>query len=215
MEDKFEKDNSLYPTLDYLVDNQLVEVDQEIYRLNRTNEIIKELKKEEKHYQSIYKKYKKLHKTMYASQLLCNSVSVASGACTAGTLVTGVAVIAAIPIGLLGMITGGFGILFGTFDQKTLKKMKKHSKIVQLCQSLDSEILRKYLNDQHITKEEFSEILNMMEKYYTCKEELRSKSRLIGNIENLKTEFIEQGKKLAFLEAVSHSNTKNMLKSQN
>ena len=54
MEDKFEKDNSLYPTLEHLVDNQLVEVDQEIYRLNRTDKIIKELKKEEKHYQSVH-----------------------------------------------------------------------------------------------------------------------------------------------------------------
>ena len=61
----------------------------------------------------------------------CNSVSVASGACSEGILVTGVGVIAAIPLGLLGMITGGFGILFQTFDQKTLKKMKKHSDIVQ------------------------------------------------------------------------------------
>ena len=94
-----------------------------------------------------------------------------------------------------------------------MKKIKKHSQIVQLCQSVDSDILKKYLIDQHITKEEFSQIINMMEKYYTSKEELRSKSRLIGNIDNLKTEFIEQGKKLAFLEAVSHSNSQNMIKS--
>ena len=61
MEDKFEKRDEipLYPTLEHFVDNQIVEVDQEIYRLNRTNEIIKELKKEEKHYKSVYKKYKK------------------------------------------------------------------------------------------------------------------------------------------------------------
>ena len=34
-------ENSFYPTLEHLVDNQPIEVDQEIYRLNRTNEIIK------------------------------------------------------------------------------------------------------------------------------------------------------------------------------
>ena len=87
-QDKFESGNSFYPTLEHFIDNQLVEVDQEIYRLNRTNEIIKELKKEEKHYQSVYKKYKKLHKTIYITQLLCNSTSIVSGACTAGTLTT-------------------------------------------------------------------------------------------------------------------------------
>ena len=152
---------------------------------------------------------------MYINQLLCNSSSIPSGACTAGTLVTGVGVIAAIPLGFIVLVTGGFAILFGTFDQKTLKKMKKHSNILQLCQSLNSEILRKYLIDQHITKEEFSEILNIMERYYTHKEELRAKSRLIGNIESLKSEFMELGEKLAFLEAVSHSNTQNMKKSKN
>ena len=53
-----------------------------------------------------------------------------------------------------------------------------------------------------ITKEEFSEVLKILEKYYTLKEELRSKSQLVGNLETLKAEFIEQGKKLAFLEAM-------------
>ena len=51
----------------------------------------------------------------------------------------------------------------------------------------------------------------MNEKYRTHKKEQRSKYQLIGNIENLKNEFIEQGKKIAFLESVSHSNTQNMM----
>ena len=129
----------------------------------------------------------------------------ALGGCAVGTLASGIGAVASIPLGLVGMISGVIGIMLGTFDQKALKKIKKHSNIVQLYQSIDGEILRKYLNDQHITKEEFSEILNMMEKYYKSKEELRSKSRLIGNIENIKSEFMEQGKKLA---------SQNMIKSQ-
>ena len=66
---------------------------------------------------------------------------------------------------------------------------------------MNSEIIQKYLNDQHITKEEFSKVLKLLEKYYTLKEELRSKSQLVGNLDTLKAEFIEQGKKSAFLEA--------------
>ena len=88
------------------------------------------------------------------------------------------------------------------FDQKVLKKMKKHSKLVQLAATMNSKIMQKYLNDQQITKEEFSEVLKILEKYYALKEELRSKSQLVGNLETLKAEFIEQGKKLAFLEAM-------------
>ncbi len=112
-----------------------------IYRLNRCNAILEELKEEKKHYESTYKKYKRLHKTMYTTQLICNSTSVASGGCAVGILASGIGVVAALPLGLVGMISGGIGIMLGTFDQKALKKMKKHSKVVQLCQSIDSQIL--------------------------------------------------------------------------
>jgi hypothetical protein len=44
-----------------------------------------------------------------------------------------------------------------------------------------------------------------LEKYYTEKEEIRSKNVLVGNIEILKKEFVEKGKKLAYLEAVYNS----------
>jgi hypothetical protein len=40
-----------------------------VYRLNRINE----LKQERKHYETIYKKYKILHKTLYITQLAANS----------------------------------------------------------------------------------------------------------------------------------------------
>lgn len=120
---------------------------------------------------------------------MCNTTSVLSGGCAVGTLATGVATIAAVPLGLIGMVSGGIGIMLGTFDQKALKKMKKHCRTTQLCQSIDSQILKKYLSDQVITKEEFSEICCLF----------------VGNIENLKKEFVEKGKKLAYLEAVYNS----------
>lgn len=127
---------------------------------------------------------KTLHKTMYTTQLCCNTASVVSGGFAVGTLASGIGNIAAVPLGLVGMVTGGVGIIFGAFDQKALKKMKKHSKLIQLCQSIDSQILKKYLSDQVISKEKFSQILNYMEKYYTEKEEIRSKNILIGNLED-------------------------------
>lgn len=38
-----------------------------------------------------------------------------------------------------------------------------------------------------------------MEKYYTEKEEIRSKNVLVGNLDNLKREIVEKGKKMAYL----------------
>ncbi len=173
-----------------------------VYRLNQTNDLLNELNQEKKHYETVYKKYKILHKTLYTTQLACNSSSVISATCTAGGLVTGFGAAVAVPLGFVSVASGCIGIFMGIFDQKVLNKMKKHSKLVQLAATMNSEIIQKYLNDQHITKEEFSEVLKILEEYYTLKEELRSKSQLVGNLETLKAEFIEQGKKLAFLEAM-------------
>jgi hypothetical protein len=200
----------IYPTLeknkqtDSTADSTAESIDL-VYRLNRTNDLLNELKQEKKHYETVYKKYKILHNTFYSTQLAANSSSLISATCTAGSLVTGFGAVTTIPLGFISVASGCMGILLGIFDQKALKKMKKHSKLVQLATTMNSEIIQKYLNDQHITKEVFSEVLKLLEKYYTLKEELRSKSQLVGNLDTLKTEFIEQGKKLAFLEAMQRN----------
>ena len=90
--------------------------------------------------------------------------SVISATCTAGSLVTGFGAVTTVPLGFISVASGCVGILLGIFDQKALKKMKKHSKLVQLATTLNSEIIQKYLNDQQITKEEFSEVLKLLEK---------------------------------------------------
>jgi hypothetical protein len=173
-----------------------------VYRLSRTNDLLNELNQEKRHYETVYKKYKILHKTLYTTQLTCNSSLVISATCTAGSLETGFGVVTTVTLGFISVASGCVGILLGILDQKALKKMKKHSKLVQLAATMNSEIMQKYLNDQHITKEEFSEVLKLLEKYYLLKEEVRSKSQLVGNLDTLKAEFIEQGGKMAFLEAM-------------
>ena len=181
---------------------------ENIYRLNRTNSILEELKAEKEHYASTYKKYKKIHKTLYGIQLLCNATSVTTGGCAVGTVASGIGMIAAVPLGAIGMISGGIGIVFGIFDQKILKKMKKHSKLVLLCQTTNNEILRESLNDHQVTKEEFTEILKMMETFYVVKDDIREKKQFVGNLEKFKKEYTEQGKKLAYLEALQDTSRK-------
>ena len=140
---------------------------------------------------------------MFSIQLLLNSTSLATETCgTCGLFASGIGAVISVPFGIISVASGIVGILFGMFDQKALKKLKKHSQLIQLIRTTDSEILRKFLHDQVITKDEFSEILKLIEKYYVWKDELRGKSQLVGNIEKLRYEFIEEGKKLAYLEAV-------------
>ena len=69
-----------------------------IYRLNRCNAILEELKEEKRHYESTYKKYKTLHKTLYTTQLFCNTVSIALGGCAVGSLASRVGAVAALPL---------------------------------------------------------------------------------------------------------------------
>ena len=47
-------------------------------------------------------------------------------------------------------------------------------------------MIGKYVYDQQVMKEEFTEILKMMDKYYVVKYELREKNQLAGNIEKIK-----------------------------
>jgi len=68
-----------------------------------------------------------------------NSSSVISAICTAGSLVTGFGAVTTVPV------CGCVGMLMGIFDQKALKKMKKHSKLVQLTATMNSEIMKKDL----------------------------------------------------------------------
>ena len=175
-----------------------------IRRLNRTNSILEELRAEKKHYASTCKKYNKVHKALYGIQLLFSATSVTTGGWAIGSVASGIGVIAAVPLGVLGtavttggcaicsvasgigviatvpqgvigMISRGVGIVLGIFDQIVFKKMKKHSKLVQLCQTTDSEMVRKYVYDQQVTKDEITEILKMIDTYYVVKDDLREK----------------------------------------
>ena len=191
-----------YPDLKGL---SYVESNENIYRLDRTNVIVDELKSEKSKYEKTYGRYKKLHKVLFSVQLIANSTSLATGTSACGLFASGIGAVISVPFGIVSVASGIVGILFGMFDQKAMKKLKKHSQLFQLIRTTDSEILRKFLHDQVITKDEFSEILKLIEKYYAWKDELRGKSPLVGNIEKLRYEFIEEGKKLAYLEAVKRN----------
>jgi len=95
----------IYPTL--LEKNKQTESAAEsidlVYRLNRTNDLLNELNHEKKHYETVYKKYKILHKILYSTQLACNSSSVISATCAAGGLVTGFGVVVAVPLGFFSV----------------------------------------------------------------------------------------------------------------
>ena len=80
----------------------------------------------------IKKLFKILHKTLYATQLACNSSSVISATCTAGGLVTRFGAAVAVPLGFFSVVSSCIGIFMGIFDQNTLKKMKKTFKTGQV-----------------------------------------------------------------------------------
>ena len=58
-----------------------------------------------------------------------------------GGLVTGFGAAVAVPLGFVSVASGCICIFMGIFDQKVLNKMKKHSKLVQLAATMNSEII--------------------------------------------------------------------------
>ena len=128
----------MYPTL---TEHKIMESQEMIYQLNKTHEFVKELNSEKLHYDQTYKRYRKLHKSLHSIQLFFQSVAVVTGGVTCGTVASGIGAIAAIPLGALSISGGIMSILFGAFDQISLKKLEKHSKLVQLCNMTDNEIM--------------------------------------------------------------------------
>ena len=127
---------------------------------------------------------------------------------TAGSVgITALAGVITAPIGLgLGGVTVGAAIISSALSwqkKNILKKIEKYEKIGTIAVSkLNSinNIVSKALTDSHISDEEFTNIIKEKEKYTTMKNAVRKKQREAStniDVETLKKNFLEEGKKLA------------------
>ena len=168
MENQENKNEKLYPVLP----------NGESYRLQKIDNIQKDIEEEKIFRESLNKKYRKILTILNYTEGCSEAVGVVSGSIGIASL-SGV-VTAPLFIILEGIAIGcGVSVMFTKFfSRKLTKKARKHNEIRVLAASklnTISSYISQSLQDGSISQEEFEMILKESEKFHTMKEEIRSK----------------------------------------
>jgi hypothetical protein len=168
------------------------------FRLTRIGELDSFLSKEVEERRKIQKKYQR---AINITQGVSAGVGVAGlGMETAGiTLIaTGVGALPGIVLSALGAGAFVIDLAFAAIIRRCATKMAKHAAVMQVANTkLNSihQLVSKAMIDSQISDEEFTLILNEVERYQTLKEEIRSKARSLAETdEAAKKEWIEKGR---------------------
>ena len=138
------------------------------FRLQKSNEVLKKLEDEIKHYEEVRKKYTR-------ARGICTKISVCSGmfsvilsASGLSTSLTGFGVVVGVSLGAVGGICGGISVIFGVATKRLSKNVSKHEKTVCLAKAKVNTInglVSKAMKDNVISDQEFSIILAELEKF--------------------------------------------------
>ena len=195
----FDKAPNIYPNLSAIPSNE------QQFRLNKINEIkdyfLAEIRERELISKNISKYIASLDyfdKSLNVLSILSGSISIASFA----TVIGAPAGIIGASCGLTFSITSGFAKKF----LKTIKKKKKHSKIVMLARnklnSIESKI-SKALADNEISQEDFQTIINEEKKYRELKESIGMMNSHRSDVK--KVSMIEESKKIGISELIKRN----------
>ena len=163
----------LYPDLQ---ENITTTITTHGFRLQKINEVQKEIQMGKNNREKTYKKYKKVIKTFSITETITELVGVASGSVGIAALAGGVTV----PIGLvlegLAIVCGGGSLLTKYVNSKLRPKAKKHEDIRILAESklnTINELISRAIEDGNIDEEEFKLVLNEQKKFMEMKEAIR------------------------------------------
>ena len=193
------KESKLYPSLPASAPEGevvIVEGTAQSYRLQKINEIQKEIALERDKRAHLSKKYHRAVKVISGvdSALIVSSMGL--GAAGIGVLSTIIAAPVAIAMEGVALGTGLLSIVGGQTNKKLSMKAEKHEKIKTLAEAklnTISDHISKALTDDQISDEEYSLVLSELDKFHQMKEEIRSKIR-VGLDEETKQSLIAKGR---------------------
>ena len=180
---------SLYPQL---------QPNPETFRLNKIGEIQQTLQKEVEERRKLYKKYQRAICAIDGTGIGLNVISLGAGMAGVG-LLAGMAIVAPILIPLeIAAITLCVFSTLGTIVNKRLAvKCKKHYEIAVIAETKLNTItshVSKALQDNSVTDEEFTLILNELDKYNELKTEVRNNSSKKHDVIKIdEKKFLEEG----------------------
>ena len=150
--------------------------DGNAFRLQQSCRVLENLEKEEKHYASVRKKYKRCYNLLSRISTATGTLSFCLSGSGVGTAFSGVGLPLAASLGGLGLVCGVVSVITGEAGKKVSRKVTKHEKTVSVCESKINSLkdrISKALADDRISDEEFENILAEMSKYHELKKDIR------------------------------------------
>ena len=193
------KDSKIYPSLPAASAPEevlIVEGNAQSYRLQKINEIQKEIAAERDKRANLSKKYHRAVRVIAGVDSVLVVSSMGLGVASIGVLSTMIAAPVAIAMEGVALGIGLLSVVGGQVNKKLTMKAEKHEKIKTLADAklnTISDHISKALTDDRISVEEYSLILSELEKFSSMKEEIRSKIK-IGIDEQTKQSLINQGR---------------------
>ena len=161
--------------------------DGQNYRLQKISEIEKTLIKERDTRKALYKKYKRgINITDGVDTILISSSVILAG--------VGITVPILLPLEIVAVVCGSLGFFVKLVRRRLTSKSKKHYEIKTMAESkLNSikDLISKSLSDGQISENEFTLILDELDKYNKLKENIHLKQTQTGLSESERKKIIE------------------------
>ena len=181
---------SLYPSLP----------NAETFRLGEISRINKEMAKEAEHYRLVLKNYKKAQKTLSFTVAGLGVVTTAMSSGAVASALTGVGIVVAVPLGIVGAVCGAVSTGLVAADKKIENKVNKHAR-TSLLASVEhtaiNALVSKALDNNSISDAEFKIITREVEEYRKNKEGLQFANRPTGaaDLEKIREEVRDEMRK--------------------
>ena len=150
------------------------------FRIQQCCDILNKLKAELNHYEMVLKKYNRSKGALINASSTCGILSCILAAGGLGTSLSGVGIVAAIPLGVTSGILVCTSIACEQISKSLSKKAVKHQNTVTLAKAKINtieDLVSKALRDNKISDEEFSMIIEELKKFEKLKAEIRLKAQ--------------------------------------
>lgn len=188
---------SLYPNLEQATAPPSEIGDEgHAFRLVKIDKIQKEIDIEREKRKTLSKKYHKVIKAVRAVDDFLVVCTMGLGVAGIGVLSTIIAAPVAIGMEAAALGAGLLSIVGSNVTKRLILKAEKHDKIMTIAETKLNTIndyVSRSLMDNYVSEDEYTMILNELEKFNTMREETRSKIR-VGLDEATKQSLINQGK---------------------
>jgi len=152
----------------------------ENFRLQKTYDALGSLEKEVKHYENVRKKYKRVQSTFAKLSMTTGIFSLTLGSTGLATSLSGLGLVVGIPLGTLAGVFSLVSVTCAGVSKRLSKNVSKHDQTLAMARAKVNtirDLVSKALKDNKISDEEFSLILNEVDKFEELKFQIRQKSR--------------------------------------